>query len=119
MLPKSAPLCAKCQIRHTLNPSGLCSDCRRTPKSHMCIICHNRMTPSPERVCAGCRRSFPTCDISKAIKQCALELSVLKLRNEGMSFRDIAKMTEKPFGTIYGIYERRTRIHFVPDVDSH
>ncbi len=56
-----AVLCKHCGEHLTVDPTGVCSRCRRNgalkPPRQLCIICNRRMTRSEDGICSECARA--------------------------------------------------------------
>lgn len=105
MALKYAPLCSNCNAHRTLNPSGLCSHCRRHVTSP-CKICGITHTTHESGFCYRCRRNgAPRCSsLEKAIEVHEHALYVLKMRAENIPFSQIAAEMNLNRTRVYSIY---------------
>lgn len=113
------PLCKSCQKRRTTHPSGLCCDCRRVASTRVpCKICGKKMTSDPSGICARCRRTgdatiYDGDKLQTAIIKLTRQLTILKMRAAGNTFKEIGLTIGSDRSTCYALY--CDAIHAIPN----
>lgn len=96
-------VCKDCKEHLTNSEDRLCEWCRdknRVNSAQICIICGKRRTPARDGMCYNCRPKVPKepykPDVpwKEALEWVELEYVILQARYDGLSFREIAELTE-------------------------
>ena len=108
---KNVVTCSKCGARNTRHPSGLCASCRRMADIpvRLCSCCEQRRTRDESGLCYVCRQkaAIRDCDadrIKEAITRHEAALQILRMKEQGASFRDIAAELDMPKTTVANIF---------------
>lgn len=87
---KYADVCKKCGMRKTRHPSGLCCRCQLTGPKSTCKYCGNQ-THNGNDCCYRCRKiQRVSLDFNAAVAAQQKRLLILKLRQNGKSYGEIA-----------------------------
>ena len=112
-----ANLCSSCETRRTKHPSGICCRCRRLALRTPCIICGSKAKTG--QLCYECRKRLEVHkNLDVAISEQQQRLSILKLRKEGMTFREISEAVGLPNSSVYTAYKNMMQfpVDIAPDV---
>lgn len=114
MALKNAPVCTRCGQHRTTNPTGLCSRCRRRPHPEvLCTRCGITNTSHESGLCHRCRcHPVSSPSLPAAIEAQKKILTVLEMRLDGLSFRDIGVALGMSKARAFSIY--RSALH-LPD----
>lgn len=67
-----AVLCKHCGEHLTIDPTGVCSRCRRNgalkPPRQLCVICNRRMTRNEDGICSECARAHQSKEKMRRIR---------------------------------------------------
>ena len=96
-------VCKDCKEHLTNSEDRLCEWCRdkkRVNSAQICIICGKRRTPARDGICYNCRPKEPKepykpgVPWKEALEWVELEYVILQARYDGLSFQEIAELTE-------------------------
>ena len=96
-------VCKDCKEHLTNSEDRLCEWCRdkkRVNSAQICIICGKRRTPARDGMCYNCRPKEPKepykpgVPWKEALEWVELEYVILQARYDGLSFQEIAELTE-------------------------
>ena len=96
-------VCKDCKEHLTNSEDRLCEWCRdkkRVNSAQICIICGKRRTPARDGMCYNCRPKVPKetykpgVPWKEALEWVELEYVILQARYDGLSFQEIAELTE-------------------------